>query len=271
MHRLAILLFLFSAACATVPPATAPDSSAATLETTPRHHEWVTIPSAGRTLHAYVAWPERSDAAPAVLVIHENRGLNDWARTVADQLASRGYLAIAPDMLSGTGPGGGRTDSFPNEDAAREGISKLDMTRVVEDMRNAAQYIRTRPGASGTLFAAGFCWGGSRAWEAANTIDNLSGTFVFYGTGPQDAAGVAGIDAPVWGFYGGDDARVNATIEHTAEHMRAAGKIFEPVIYPGAGHAFMRLGEMPDAKPANKEARDKAWIRWLGAMSSRTE
>ena len=138
MHRLAILLFLFSAACATVPPATAPDSSAATLETTPRHHEWVTIPSAGRTLHAYVAWPERSDAAPAVLVIHENRGLNDWARTVADQLASRGYLAIAPDMLSGTGPGGGRTDSFPNEDAAREGISKLDMTRVVEDMRNAA-------------------------------------------------------------------------------------------------------------------------------------
>lgn len=266
MHRILPILLLFAAACATAPATPPASGTTATLESTPRHHEWVEIASAGRPLHAYVAWPERSDAAPAVLVIHENRGLTDWVRTVADQLASQGYLAIAPDMLSGTGPGGGRTSSYPSEDAAREGISKLDISRVATDMQNAAQYIRTRPGASGTLYVAGFCWGGSRAWEAANQIDGLSGTFVFYGTGPQEAAGVRGIDAPVWGFYGGDDARVNATIDHTAEHMREEGKVFDPVIYPGAGHAFMRLGEQPDAKPANREARDRAWQRWLGAM-----
>ena len=117
---------------------------------------------------------------------------------------------------------------------------------------------------------AGFCWGGSQTWNAANAIDNVSAAFVFYGTGPSTDAGVTGIDAPVYGFYGGDDARVNATIEATQAVMTKHGKKFEPVIYPDAGHAFMRLGEAPDATPANREARDKAWVRWLTLMRNLT-
>ena len=117
--------------------------------------------------------------------------------------------------------------------------------------------------ANGRLSVIGFCWGGSRTWEAANTVDGLSASYVFYGTGPSTDEGVTGIDAPVYGFYGGDDARVNATIDATRALMTKHGKAFEPVIYPGAGHAYMRSGEMPDATPANKSAHDASWQRFL--------
>ena len=115
---------------------------------------------------------------------------------------------------------------------------------------------------------AGFCWGGSRTWEAANAIDNLSAAYPFYGTGPSADEGATGIEAPVYGFYGGDDARVNATIEATKALMTKHGKTYEPVIYPGAGHAFMRLGEMPDTTPANREAHDAAWKRFLTLLKA---
>jgi carboxymethylenebutenolidase len=262
MKTLSVALALFlCAACAH--DTTVADSR---LETTPRHDEWVTIESAGRPLHAYVVYPQSSKKSAAVLVIHENRGLTDWVRTVADTLAERGYIAIAPDMLSGSAPGGGKTSDFATSDAAREAISKLPREQVMSDLKAAAHYVRTLPAASGKLYVAGYCWGGARTWEAANTIDDVAAAFVFYGTGPSTAEGVTGIDAPVYGFYGGDDERVNATIETSRGVMNEHGKKFEPVIYPGAGHAFMRLGEMPDASAANKSARDQAWSRWLGLM-----
>jgi carboxymethylenebutenolidase len=253
------LLLLLTTACATT-DTTAPN---ARLETMPRHDEWVQVDSAGRKLHAYVVYPEVSGKAAAVMVIHENRGLTDWVRTVADKLAENGYIAIAPDFLSGSAPNGGRTSDFPSEDAAREGISKLPREQVLADLRAAAAYVRALPAANGKLSVVGFCWGGSRAWEAANTVDGLSASYVFYGTGPSTDEGVTGIDAPVYGFYGGDDARVNATIETTRALMTKHGKTFEPVIYPGAGHAYMRSGEAPDATPANKEAHDASWQRFL--------
>jgi carboxymethylenebutenolidase len=86
---------------------------------------------------------------------------------------------------------------------------------------------------------------------------------VFYGTGPQTAEGVAPITAPVYGFYGGNDERVNATIAKSEELMRAAGKTYEPVIYDGAVHAYMRLGEAADATEANRIARERSWTRWI--------
>ena len=254
-----LLALLLTAACAHQ-PAPAP---AAPLETTPRHDEWVTIDSGGRTLHAYVVYPQVSRKAGAVLVIHENRGLTDWVRTVADNLAAKGYIAIAPDMLSGAAPNGGRTSDFATSDAAREAISKLPREQVLADLRNAAQYVRKLPAANGKLAVAGFCWGGSRTWEAANTIDDVAVAFPFYGTGPQSDEAMTGIEAPVYGFYGGDDARVNATIEPTAALMTKHGKTFEPVIYPGAGHAFMRLGEEAGGTEPNRAARDAAWASWL--------
>ena len=254
------LLVIGGLGCAHDPAATS------RLETTPRHDEWVTIQSAGRPLHAYVVYPQSSAKSTAVLVIHENRGLTDWVRTVADALAERGFIAIAPDMLSGAAPGGGRTSGFATQDAAREAISGLPPAQVAEDLAKAAAYVRSLPAANGKLAVAGFCWGGARAWEAANAIEGIGATFVFYGTGPSADAGVTGIDSPVYGFYGGDDARVNATIDASRAVMEKHGKRFEPVVYPGAGHAFMRLGEQPDASAANRTARDQAWSRWLGIL-----
>lgn len=263
--RTAVLLALFASACTT---ATTPTPSAR-LETTPRHDEWVQIARDGRTLHAWVSYPEVASKAPAVLVIHENRGLTDWVRSVADKLSEKGYVAIAPDLLSGMAPAGGRTSDFATSDAAREAISKLPRDQVLGDLQAAADYVLTLPAANGQLSVAGFCWGGARTWEFANARRGLRGAYVFYGTGPQEPAGVANIDAPVFGFYGGNDARVNATIAKSEELMRGAAKRFEPVIYEGAGHAFMRLGEEPEAQEANRKALTEAWQRWLGLLGGR--
>ena len=259
MRKLAVLLLLL-AACATQP-------TQSRLETTPRHDEWVTI---GDRLHAYVVYPQSSKKSGAVLVIHENRGLTDWVRTVADKLAEHGYIAIAPDLLSGAAPNGGRTSDFPTSDAAREAISKLPREQVLADLAAAANYVRTLPSASGKLAVIGFCWGGGRTWEAANTIDNIAIAMPFYGTGPSAEDGVQGIEAPVYGFYGGDDARVNATIEPTKALMDKQGKKYEPVIYPGAGHAFMRLGEEsePNASQPNRTAHDEASTRLLTLLKA---
>jgi carboxymethylenebutenolidase len=263
MRKLLALTALLLAACNHVAP-----TENSRLETTPRHDEWVTLESAGRTLHAYVVYPQSSKKSGSVVVIHENRGLTDWVRTVADRLAEEGYIAIAPDMLSGSATGGGRTKDFPSEDAAREAISKLPREQVLADLAASANYVRALPSANGKLAVSGFFWGGSRSWDAANSVDGLTASFVFYGTGPSNDPGVTGIDAPVYGFYGGADERVNATIETSRALMEKHGKKLEPVIYEGAGHAFMRLGEMPDASDANRKARDEAWKRWLTLLEA---
>lgn len=262
MRRTALLAIALLAACAT------PDAATRRLETTPRHDEWVQITRDGRVVHAYLSYPQTSQRAPAVVVVHENRGLTDWVRGVADNLAERGYIAIAPDLLSGMAPKGGRTSDFPSQDAAREAISRLPPAQVMADLHAAADHVRHLPAASGKLFVAGFCWGGARSFEFANQRRDLAAAFPFYGAGPQDRAGIDGITAPVFGFYGGEDARVNATLVQTQDLMRAAAKRFEPVIYDGAGHAFMRLGEEPGASAANRTARDQAWVRWLTLLSS---
>lgn len=254
-----VLLAAAFAACARQP--VAEPTASQRLESTPRHDEWVTIEVGARPLHAYVVYPQSSRKSGAVLVIHENRGLTDWVRSVADRLAEQGYVAIAPDLLSGAAPNGGRTSDFASQDAAREAISKLPREQVATDLANAANYVRTLPSSNGKLAVVGFCWGGSWSWQAANAIDGVSAAAVFYGTGPRSEEGAAGIDAPVYGFYGGDDERVNATIDGSKAVMQSAGKSYDPVIYPGAGHAFMRLGEEPDATPANRDARTQAWSR----------
>jgi carboxymethylenebutenolidase len=267
---LLLLPFLFACATTTTPtdtPAMTTESPSSRLENTPRHDEWVRIDRGGRTLHAYVSYPESAAKAPAVLLIHENRGLTDWVRTVADRLSENGYLVIAPDMLSGMAPGGGRTSDFASQDAAREAISKLETPNVLADLNATADYVLALPAANGKLSVAGFCWGGGRTWQFANARPGLTAAYVFYGTGPSDPAGVANIQSPVYGFYGGADARVNETIPRSRELMQAKGVTFDPVIYEGAGHAFMRLGEEPNATEPNRRAHDEAWVRWLGLLA----
>jgi carboxymethylenebutenolidase len=187
--------------------------------------------------------------------------LTDWARGVADQLAEAGYIAIAPDLLSGAGPGGGGSESLGGADGVRKVIGSLPPDQITADLTAVADYVRKLPAANGKVAVAGFCWGGGQSFRFATNDKDLNAAFVFYGTGPENAADIARITAPVYGFYGGSDARVGATIPATTELMKAAGKAYEPVTYEGAGHGFMRAGEAPDANEANKKAHDQAWDR----------
>lgn len=229
------------------------------LEKSPRHQEWVAVKHGERTVHAFVVYPERKDKAAAVVVIHENMGLTDWVRSVADQLAAAGYIAIAPDLLSGMAPNGGRTSDFADAGAAREAIYKLQPDAVTADLNAVTDYVRKLPAANGKVAVAGFCWGGSQSFRFATNRPDLAAAFVFYGTGPEN---VASIKAPVYGFYGGNDERVNATVPKSTELMKQAGKRYEPATYEGAGHGFMRSGEDPNGSEANRKAREEAWRRW---------
>jgi carboxymethylenebutenolidase len=260
MRRLILLLLT---ACATQTTTNPSSPAAERLQQTPRHNEWVEVRHDDRVVQTYVAYPEVSTRVPVVLLIHENRGLTDFERSVADKLAENGFIAVAPDMLSGMAPNGGRASDFPTLDAAREAIGRLPPQQVMADLQSVADYAKKIPAANGTLYVGGFCWGGARTWLFSNARPDLAASFVFYGTGPQEASGIAGVRAPVYGFYGGNDARVNATIPKTQELMTAANKTFDPVTYDGAGHAFMRSGMAADATEANKRAHDQSWERWL--------
>src|SRR5262249_24080095 len=142
------------------------------LEKSPRHHEWVEVKNGDRKVQCFLVFPEVKDKATAVVVIHENKGLTDWVRGVADQLAEAGYIAIAPDMLSGFGPGGGNTKDFKGSDAATRALAKLKPDQVLGDINAAADYVIKLPACNGKLAACGFCWGGGQTWRiAANRSD----------------------------------------------------------------------------------------------------
>jgi carboxymethylenebutenolidase len=224
------------------------------LEKSPRHAEWVNIKSGDRTIKAFVVYPESKNKTPVVLVIHEIFGLTDWVRGVCDQLAENGLIAIAPDLLSG--------QTFSDADAARKAISELPAQQIKADLDATSQYALKIPASNGALAVCGFCWGGAQTFEYANTNPKLKAAYSFYGMAPSDATAVANIACPVYGFYAENDARVVATIPQAEELMKTAGKKYEPVIYKGATHGFMREGEMPGGSEANKKARQDSWTRW---------
>jgi carboxymethylenebutenolidase len=230
------------------------------LEKSPRHREWVQVKHDGRTVQTFVVYPESKDKTPVVLVIHEIFGLTDWAQEVADEVAAAGYIAVEPDLLSGMGAGGKGTESFTQQDATKE-VSGLNPDQVTDDLNAAADFALKLPAANGKLFVAGFCWGGGQSFRFATNRADLAAAFVFYGS-PPDKDAMARIKAPVYGFYGGNDARIDATIPATVESMKELGKKYEPVTYEGAGHGFMRAGEAPDATDPNQKAREQAWERW---------
>ena len=257
---LAFAVFLFCVA-----PVFAQDWAQQMLAKSPRHREWVQIKHGDRTVSAFIVYPEVKDKAPAVLVIHEIFGLSDWVQTVADQLAANGYIAIAPDLLSGMGANGGGSTSFSAADVTRA-VSGLNPDQVTADLNAVADYVKKLPAANGKLAVAGFCWGGSQSFRFATNRSDLSAAFVFYGTPPADATK---INAPVYGFYAGNDARVTATIPAAAEAMKAAGKKYDPVTYDGAGHGFMRAGVDPaNTNAANTTAHDQGWQRWLALLKA---
>ena len=238
------------------------ETARARLNASPRHGEWVKVESGGDTLNAWVVYPERSDRAPVVLVIHEIYGLTDWIRSVADQLAAEGYLAIAPDILTGKGPGGGGTESV-DRDGAVALVRALDRTEVVSRLNATAQYATSLPAAQDKWASIGFCWGGSTSFAYAAAQANLSAAVVYYGSSPT-AEALARIQAPVLGLYGGDDARVNNTIPPAQTEMKRLGKSYQPEIYNGAGHGFLRAQEARDG--ANMRASERAWPETIGFL-----
>ena len=240
---------------------TAQDWARAKLEKSPRHREWVRIKHDNRSVETFVAYPESKDKSPVVLVIHEIFGMSDWVQNLADELAEAGYIAVAPDLLSGIGPNGGRTSSFSDQSKITEAVSHLNPDQVTADLNAAADYAKKLPASNGTLFVTGYCWGGGQSFRFATNRNDLKAAFVFYGP-PPDKDAMKRINAPVYGFYGGNDSRIDATIPQAKETMAAAGKTYVPVTYDGAGHGFMRAGEAPDASEGNKKAHDDAWARW---------
>ena len=240
----------------------AQDWAKARLEKSPRHLEWVTVKNGERDVKSYIAYPEVKEKATAVLVIHEIFGLTDWVKGVTDQLAEAGFIAIAPDLLSGTAPGGGGTAELGGNDAVRKAISSLPPAQVTADLTAVVDYVKKLPACNGKVVVGGFCWGGAQTFRFATNNKDVAAAFVFYGSGPDSETDISRITAPVYGFYGGNDNRVNATIPKSTELMKKAGKTYEPVTYENAGHGFMRGGEQPDPKPADKAAREQAWTRW---------
>lgn len=250
-------------------PAQAQEWAKAALDKSPRHREYVPVRAGNRTVNTFVVYPETSRKAPVIVMIHEIFGLSDWAKSMADEFAAQGYIVLAPDLLSGTGPGvdgkPGGTDSYQGMDAITKAVSGLPADQVTADLDAVADYGLKLPAANGKLAVAGFCWGGGKTFAFATHRKGLSGAFVFYGP-PPDTGAMANITSPVYGFYAGNDARIDATIPASVEAMKAAGKRFDPVTYDGAGHGFMRAGEAPDASPANKKAREDAFERMTSLL-----
>ena len=234
------------------------------LEASPRHREYVPIKHGDRTVQTFVVYPEVKQKVPVVILIHEIFGLSDWAKSMADDLAAAGFIVVAPDLLSGSGPNGGGTDSFSGMDAITKAVSGLNADTVTADLDAVADFAKKIPAGNGKIATVGFCWGGGKSFAFATHRKDLSAAFVFYGPGPAD---VTTITAPVFGFYAGNDARIGATLPATIEAMKAAGKRFEPVTYDGAGHGFMRAGVDPgNTVLGNKTAREQGFTRLVSLL-----
>jgi carboxymethylenebutenolidase len=240
------------------------------LEKSPRHGEYVEIKLSGTqpSVKAWVVYPEQKEKAPVVIVIHEIFGLSEWIRAVADQLAKDGFIAVAPDLISGKGPGGGNSDSVTSRDELIKLVRGLTPEETVARLNAVYDYALRIPAGNKKIATIGFCWGGATSFMYATEQPRLSAVAVYYGTSPETAA-LAGIKAPVLGLYGENDARVNATIDAAASEMKKLGKSYEVEIFKGAGHAFMRAQSGQDG--ANLKAAESAWPQMLAFLRKYTE
>lgn len=236
------------------------EGAIAHLDASPRHGEWVDFDAGnGDMVRAWVVYPERSGPAPVVVVIHEIYALTDWIRGVADQLAAEGFLAIAPDLISGKGPGGGGSESVDRQGAVAL-IRALDPQEVTRRLKATAAYATALPSSTSEVGVVGYCWGGSTSFRMATEWPDLGAAVVYYGGSPAVQA-LSAVRTPVLGHYGGDDARVNATIPDAKAEMDRMGKFYEPNIYEGAGHGFLR--QQDGREGANMAATEAAWPRTI--------
>lgn len=242
----------------------------AALETSPRHGELVDIAwaKAHPPLRTWIVYPERKDKAGVVIIIHEIFGLSDWIRGVADQLAREGFIAVAPDLISGLGPGGGGTDSVVSRDDVVKLVRGLTPEETLMRLNAVRAHATRLPAANGKVATVGFCWGGARSFAYAAAFPPPDAAVVYYGTSP-DSAAILGVKAPVLGLYGADDARVNATIEPARAALQKLGRFYETHLYEGAGHGFLRAQTLREG--ANLKATQQAWPRTIAFLREHLE
>ena len=266
------------------------------LAKSPRHREWVKVKNGSREVNSFIVYPEVNKKTTAVVVIHEIFGMSDWVQQMTDEVAEAGYIAIAPDLLSGMGPNGGGTAEIAatGSNAVGQAIRALPPDQIASDLDAVADYVSKLPAANGKVAAGGFCWGGSTTFFFSTRRPTLKAAFVFYGSAPSNNAqgqpytidkdALAKIGAPVYGFYAENDMRIDATVPPATDAMKELKKPYDPVTYAGAGHGFMRAGEPNNPPPAaaaagadeaaakkaadamtaykaNRKARDDAWAR----------
>jgi len=252
-----------TSSASSAPQASIPAGAAeadARLAASPRHGEWAMV-SAGDadSVRAWVVYPERSERAPVVIVVHEIFGLTNWVRAVADQLAADGFIAIAPDFLTGmrvpTSANG-----QPVADSAVAAVRALNQADVQRRIDAVAAYGMALPAALPRYGIVGYCWGGTVSFNHAVHAPGLGASVVYYGTSPAGDA-LRSVRAPVLGLYGENDARVNATIAPADSAMRAMGRTYEHQVFPGAGHGFLR--QQDGQNGANLAASQAAWPRTI--------
>ncbi|HEY4611459.1 MAG TPA: dienelactone hydrolase family protein [Bacteroidota bacterium] len=240
------------------------------LEKSPRHGEFIDITYEGNQypIRTWIVYPERKDKAPVVVVICEIFGLSDWIRAVADQLAKDGFIAVAPDLISGMGPNGGGTESAASRDDVVKMIRGLNAEETYKRLNVVRAYAMKLPAANGKTGTVGYCWGGSRSFGYACAQAGLNAAVVYYGSAP-DSTELPKLNAPVLGLYGGDDARVNATIEPAAQQLKNLKRSYEYEIFEGAGHGFLRA--QSGREGANLKATQQAWPRTVAFLKKHLE
>ncbi len=228
------------------------------LDAVTTHGEYLWIRRGSDSIWAYIAFPERSDRAPAMIVIHENRGLTTWEPTVADQFAAKGYVAIAPDLVSSRfGP------ALALGDSVGRFLGQLQPEGITADLDAVFDYLNGLPAVrTGQIGAIGFCWGGGNTFRYATNNPRLKAAIVCYGPNPPVET-LARIQAPVLGIYGENDARINAALPAVVTEMQRLGKTFEPDSYPGTGHGFLKPGRRghDSEQPARAWARIEAFLK----------
>ncbi len=249
------------------------------LSTSPRHSEWVKVDVTGGPVNTFVVYPERPDKAPVILVIQEIFGLTDWIRGVADHLAAEGFIALAPDLLSGHGPNGGGTDAYSTRDDVTQAVMALPQTEMTARLDAVRAYGLKLPAANGKSATVGYCFGGSQSFAYAVSQPALDAAVVYYGSAPTQpgtaqgsftpATTLAQIKAPVLGLYGGADARIGATIAATQAKMNDLGKTYEPHTFENAGHGFLRA--QSGQSGANRKAAEQAWPMTIAFLRKFTE
>jgi carboxymethylenebutenolidase len=233
-----------------------------TVARTKLRHEWVDIPVGASKVHTWIEYPDGDAKAPVVVVMSYEPGLDDWMRSVADELAASGFIALAPDVLTGLGPNGGNYDSFRSPDEAIRAIrAKVSQAQEMRQYLAAAAYGAKLPRANGKTGSIGFGPGGTLSFRFAAEAPTVNAAAVFYGPAPDDAT-LQKVKAPVIGFYGEDDPDVTKTVEATAATMKRAGKSFDYQTYPGATHHFGLI----QVEGRNGPATQDAWKRTLAFL-----